>query len=1107
VQVRRFEREARAAGRLHHTNIVPVFGVGREGNTHYYVMQYIQGQPLSEVLAELRRLRRGSGAAVGPGTAEAWAGSCAAPADPTGPPTAADVARSLWADAFAPATGDPGSTDALSPTAAEPRPEAPPAPPLAAGGPQPDSNALFRSATPAHSGRRYARTVSRLGIQAAEALEYAAQQGVLHRDIKPSNLLLDVRGTLWVTDFGLAKLFDSEDLTHTGDILGTLRYMAPERFRGQSDVRSDVYGLGLTLYELLALRPAFEETDRSRLIDMVTRAELPHLLKLDPTIPRDLATIVLKAIACDPSDRYPTAGELAADLTRFLEDRPIKARRLSPVGVAWRWAKRNPAVAGLLGLVAALVVAHWANSMIAADRYREVAKRATQASQVADVARQRADNQAQEATRARNESDANAARANAARTEADQSAAESKAVVGFVVDDVLGAAAPSKTRGKAVTVLEALANADRSLEGKFAKEPRVEASVRQALAEVYTELGEYEKAERHASRALSLREKILGSEHEATLSAMHTLGWTYFRLGKKDSFELGVYGPLYRLGNHDKYEQGEALYRRMLEICRRTLGGDAELTLRAMNGQAAFIRGLGKFDEAAILQQRILDIRRRTKGPTAPETLIAMHNQAISLMNLGKLKDAEALLREVVQADVKNQPDHPDTLLHMRAYASLLGELGRKGEAADWAMRSMEAHLRVLKLQHPQTQQVILHAIWARFDDHKYEEALRITDRVLEQARRELGPDDSQTLQLLYSRVSLLHSLGDLAGAGSAARELVESLSRKPGREDRQTLFALANFAVIRRDQGESGEARTLLARLREDARRALNSAKTRRLGPDEALFLRRMIAFADIVGRNLDRPERSEAAPGTPGGPPRIDAPYRPESPVADGRIGLGEYGDGEGFAFDFAADRNPGRSFLMDETTLATKDPSDLSFRMHAAHTSTALFLAFRVRDQSVQADPVAAKVPHKNDGLELFLDGDRMPNDLTPVTCVGNLEGFQIIADVLGNRYSAVRSVGNMRWKVGTARTADGYIIEFEIPLDLIDTRDGPGFRPATTGSELRMNVAINDIDEAVNKQTFYGMLWAEDRLWSPLLGGEDFWPVALRLVPTPTPAPGR
>ena len=201
-------------------------------------------------------------------------------------------------------------------------------------------------------------------------------------------------------------------------------------------------------------------------------------------------------------------------------------------------------------------------------------------------------------------------------------------------------------------------------------------------------------------------------------------------------------------------------------------------------------------------------------------------------------------------------------------------------------------------------------------------------------------------------------------------------------------------------------------AQFSEDARRVLDSGKRSRLGPAGALDLRRHIAFAEVAGRNLGRPERSEAAPGTPGGPPQIDAPYQPESPVADGLISSGEYGDGDGFAFDFADDRNPGRSYLFEEATHATKDPSDLSVRMHAAHTKTALFLAFQVRDQHIQADPVVAKIPYKNDGVELFLDGDRIPNDLTVVTTLGNLEGFQLIADVLGNRYCAVDIVGNTR-----------------------------------------------------------------------------------------------
>ena len=205
-------------------------------------------------------------------------------------------------------------------------------------------------------------------MQVADALEYAHRQGVLHRDIKPSNLLLDATGTVWVTDFGLAKADDQQNLTHTGDILGTLRYMPPEAFDGKADARGDVYSLGLTLYELLALRPAFDEKDRNRLIKQVTTTEPPRLDRLNRQVPRDLETIVHKAIDRDPAHRYAAAGELAADLQRFLDDEPIQARRVSPAERFLRWCRRNPAVAGLLAAVAILLVGVAAVSLIAAFR-------------------------------------------------------------------------------------------------------------------------------------------------------------------------------------------------------------------------------------------------------------------------------------------------------------------------------------------------------------------------------------------------------------------------------------------------------------------------------------------------------------------------------------------------------------------------------------------------------------------------------------------------------------------------------------------------------------------------------------------------------------------
>jgi eukaryotic-like serine/threonine-protein kinase len=190
------------------------------------------------------------------------------------------------------------------------------------------------------SDSRYWRSVARGGLQVAQALEYAHNQRILHRDIKPANLLLDGQGTVWVADFGLAKAVEGQDLTHTGDIVGTIRYMAPERFHGQCDARSDVYALGLTLYEMVALRPAFEQTARQTLIRQVMEEEPPRLRKLDPSIPRGLEMVIQKAIAREPASRYATAGALAEDLLRSGSVR-FKARATILNGPYWFAMRRK----------------------------------------------------------------------------------------------------------------------------------------------------------------------------------------------------------------------------------------------------------------------------------------------------------------------------------------------------------------------------------------------------------------------------------------------------------------------------------------------------------------------------------------------------------------------------------------------------------------------------------------------------------------------------------------------------------------------------------------------------------------------------------------------
>src|SRR5262249_18917954 len=215
----------------------------------------------------------------------------------------------------------------------------------------PPSSAVLSSGGP---GNGYHRRVARIALQVADALAHAHRLGVLHRDVKPSNLLLDAQGTVWVTDFGLAKVHDSAELTTPGEVVGTLRYLAPERLHGQGDARGDVYALGLTLYELLTLRPAFagDGEQKQHLVSRILFEEPPRPRRLEPAIPRDLETIVLKATAKDPAQRYQSATELADDLRRFLEDRPIRARRAGALELAWRWCRRNPVVAGLLAAVA-----------------------------------------------------------------------------------------------------------------------------------------------------------------------------------------------------------------------------------------------------------------------------------------------------------------------------------------------------------------------------------------------------------------------------------------------------------------------------------------------------------------------------------------------------------------------------------------------------------------------------------------------------------------------------------------------------------------------------------------------------------------------------------
>ncbi len=399
----RFQREARSVARLHHTNIVPVFEVGRDGDICYYAMQLIVGDNLEAVIERMKQ-----------------------------------------------------------PSEASPSP------------------------LPTGDAERF-RAIAQL----AQALAYAHARGVVHRDIKPSNLLLDTAGTPWITDFGLAKAED-DNLSRTGDLFGTIRYMAPERFEGKGDARADIYALGLTLYELLLLRPAYDTSDHLQMLMKLKNEEPPRPRRVLPSIPRDLETIVLKAMEKDPARRYPTADAMAEDLRRFQADEPIAARPVGVLESVWRSARRNPRLAALTSLVLVLLVALVGGSVVAAVLYQDMAEQ------------ERA--QATDARKARDD----------ARTETQRAGEEAQAsqeIASFMLGmleeaDPLGFAGRgfgSRKLGVSSTSFTSFDSATAKLKDSFHDRPLVRAALLDKMGAVHISMGHFVKAKPMLDEALALR--------------------------------------------------------------------------------------------------------------------------------------------------------------------------------------------------------------------------------------------------------------------------------------------------------------------------------------------------------------------------------------------------------------------------------------------------------------------------------------------------------------------------------------------------------------------------------------------------------------------------
>ena len=376
----RFLRESQSAARLQHPNIVQVFGNGNDQGLSFYAMQLIQGQSLDRVLNEIQILSRNQKREM---QGKDWH------AKSTAFPISQMLARKdLPNDINSSRTSPRSPSGELSFDDMEWR---------STGKGRSSKVTAAKTQYPSIgfdqtgvSSLRYFNNVARLAKSVASAIHYAHLHGIVHRDIKPSNLVLDESGTIWVTDFGLAKLKSESDLTQTGDVMGTLRYIAPEQLDGQSGASCDIYSLGATVYEMLTLQSVIRSDNKIEMMQQVREREPLAPRSIDPRIPIDLETITLKALEKDPKKRYQCGLELAEEFQRFLEGRPILARPTSSLDRGLRWARRNRPLATSIAVLAIGLIVASVGSTIAAFVFRDLASRENASRLQAQSERQKA---------------------------------------------------------------------------------------------------------------------------------------------------------------------------------------------------------------------------------------------------------------------------------------------------------------------------------------------------------------------------------------------------------------------------------------------------------------------------------------------------------------------------------------------------------------------------------------------------------------------------------------------------------------------------------------------------------------------------------------------
>lgn len=598
----------------------------------------------------------------------------------------------------------------------------------------------------------------------SDAVHHAHIKGVIHRDLKPSNILVDQAGKPKVLDFGVARLTDPDaqvltTQTDASRLIGTLAYMSPEQVSGGDfavDTRCDVYALGVIGYELLTGKLPCDLRGRSiaeaaRLIHETTPAPLG---RHNPALRGDLETIIHKALEKNPDQRYPSAGELGADLRRYLADEPIVARPPTLGYQLRKFARRRRAgVAAGVAVCVALILG------------------------VAGIIR-------------------GSLVAGAQRDEAQRQFRIAQAVNDFLNYDLLALADPMAQPGHEITVKEALDRASESVATRFPEDDEVRAAIEFTLGRTYVALGEYvaaaphldearrirdlicepddplvlevrtvqakllqkmgqlDEADRLAEETLELYRRTLGDEHRDTLTAADALGMILIERGA--------------------FSQAESIYKEAIAILDRTAPED-ELAIALRGNLADTYKWQGRLDLAEPLNEELVALARQSWGSDHPQTAMVINNLATLYLRQGRFEEARPLLEEAIDIAQPVLGDtHPEVLAMMGNLGTTLMNLSEYDAAAELlevVYRRTSDTLGERNMDTVMTGQT-LGAVYRYL--HRYDEALALFNKTLESASAILGEKHPQTL---YARSYIGLTLMDLEEFESAEATMRETLA------------------------------------------------------------------------------------------------------------------------------------------------------------------------------------------------------------------------------------------------------------------------------------------------------------------------------------------